>query len=199
MEIMLYLIRHGKTPGNEEKRYIGRTQESLSKKGREELLEKRELWGECEFLFSSPMTRCLESCECIWPRKEISVIPEFEEIDFGAFEGKNYQELSGDPDYQAWIDSGGTMAFPKGESREAFQKRCVAGFERMVGEIQKKGNGKGCVSVAAVVHGGTIMSVLSALYGGDYYDYQIPNASGYFLKVQIQGEKLCITQVTKVS
>ena len=28
------LIRHGKTPGNEERRYIGRTDEPLSARGR---------------------------------------------------------------------------------------------------------------------------------------------------------------------
>ena len=32
------LIRHGMTPGNEEHRYIGRTDEPLSQKGREQLL-----------------------------------------------------------------------------------------------------------------------------------------------------------------
>ncbi|MBR6477844.1 MAG: histidine phosphatase family protein [Lachnospiraceae bacterium] len=199
MEIELILIRHGKTPGNEEKRYIGKTQESLSKKGREELLGKKGLFGECELLFASPMKRCLESCECLWPGKRAFVIPEFEEIDFGRFEGKNYQELSKDPDYQAWIDSGGTMAFPEGESREMFQKRCLAGFEKVLRKLQNIGEGKENVRVAVVVHGGTIMSVLSALYGGDYYDYQIPNASGYLVKGKVRGESLCITEVTKIS
>ena len=34
-------------------------------------------------------------------------------------------------------------------------------------------------TVAYVVHGGTIMAVLSELYGGDYYDYHCGNGEGY--------------------
>ena len=52
----LLLIRHGATPGNLEKRYVGRTDESLTqesletlgkeaKKIREELFAHRALWG----------------------------------------------------------------------------------------------------------------------------------------------------------
>lgn len=51
-------------------------------------------------------------------------------MDFGAFEGHNYQELAGDPAYQRWIDSGGTLPFPEGESREEFIRRNVAGYEK---------------------------------------------------------------------
>ena len=47
-EADMALIRHGMTPGNEEHRYIGRTDEPLSQKGREQLLtlqKKRRLSG----------------------------------------------------------------------------------------------------------------------------------------------------------
>lgn len=73
-----------------------------------------------------------------------------QECDFGAFEGKNYQELSGDTSYQAWIDSGGTLAFPEGESREGFVRRCCAALETALQSRQES-------HIAAVVHGGTIM------------------------------------------
>ena len=61
------------------------------------------------------------------------------ECDFGIFENKNYQELSGNPEYQAWIDSSGTLPFPEGESQEMFQKRCVRGFARCVEQCLKDG------------------------------------------------------------
>ena len=38
------LLRHGKTKGNEEHRYIGRTEEGLSELGKKELLRKKEHW-----------------------------------------------------------------------------------------------------------------------------------------------------------
>ena len=49
---------------------------------------------------------------------------------------KSYKELSTDirfrDSYQAWIDSGGTLAFPNGESRKEFCKRSICGFERVL-------------------------------------------------------------------
>lgn len=47
-------------------------------------------------------------------------------MNFGEWELKSYKELSTDirfrDSYQAWIDSGGTLAFPNGESRKEFCK-----------------------------------------------------------------------------
>ena len=42
---------------------------------------------------------------------------------------------------------------------------------------------------AAVVHGGTIMALLSSYGTGDYFDYQCPNGEGYFVQVHFRKEK----------
>ena len=95
-------------------------------------------------------------------------IPEWREMDFGEFEGKNYIELQKNPNYQAWIDSNGTLPFPGGESREAFIKRCEQGFYRMLigikGRLQKMDEKQPAskITAGAVVHGGTIMAILSS-------------------------------------
>lgn len=192
--VELYLIRHGKTPGNEEKRYVGRTEESLSEKGRRELLEKQA--PTVEALFASPMRRCRESCQCLYPGVKPIVIEAFREIDFGTFEGKNYLDLSGDKDYQAWIDSGGTMAFPQGESRQDFIKRNLAGFQELLTTLREIPEEK--ISAAAVVHGGTIMSILSGAYGGDYYDYQIPNGEGYRVCMKLEENDFQILSAERI-
>ena len=59
-------------------------------------------------------------------------------MDFGQFEGKNYEELKDNPDYQKWIDSNGTLPFPGGESREQFIRRSMEGFDRMMSDILKR-------------------------------------------------------------
>ena len=197
MNIRLYLIRHGKTPGNEEKRYVGRTDESLSEKGREELSQRN--FPKVDLLFSSPMKRCIESGEVLFPGKATTLIEGFREIDFGTFEGKNYQELSGDPDYQAWIDSGGTIPFPNGEDRTEFIQRNKSAFLGMLAQAMayyeehpdKEGK------VAAVVHGGTIMSILSGFYGGDYFDYQIANGEAYLVTVEVKDGAVRILSAEK--
>lgn len=171
----IHLIRHGKTAGNLEKRYIGVTDEPLCPEGIAELLEKR--YPDCELVIASPMKRCIETARLIYPNREIVTCADLSECDFGDFEGKNYIELSGNADYQRWIDSGGTLPFPNGESREKFKKRCVRGFDEMVRRYSER------ESISFVVHGGTIMAVMER-YGGmgrGFYDYQIGNGDVFSL------------------
>ena len=154
------------TKGNEEGRYIGTTDESLSEKGINEIKKRR--YPECDIVISSPMKRCIETAHLIYSDKNIEICNNFKECDFGDFENRNYHELSRNGAYQAWIDSNGTLPFPNGESREAFIKRCVDGFY----EVKEKYRDK---TVALVVHGGTIMAILSVILGGEYYNYHIDN------------------------
>ncbi len=136
-QIEVYLIRHGATNANREHRYLGRTEEPLSEEGREELkaFQRHGIYSDPAFLqalFVSPMERCRETAELLFGDYEQHIIPEFREMDFGLFEGKNYQDLQGDTRYRAWIDSNGTLPFPEGESREDFIARCKRGFEEMI-------------------------------------------------------------------
>ena len=158
-------------------------------------------------LYASPMRRCLETADILFDGQKVRTIENFRETDFGAFEGKNYMELSGNPDYQAWIDSNGEMAFPGGESREEFIRRSVEGFREMVQDIERciaqdtgrtHGGTESCAGdqrlqrvggmpafcAAAVVHGGTIMAVLQRLFGGDYYSYHVGNGEGYAFSLE---------------
>lgn len=57
----IYLIRHGKTKGNLEERYIGRTDEPLCEAGRENL--KKYQYPQVEMVFTSPMKRCMQTAE----------------------------------------------------------------------------------------------------------------------------------------
>ncbi len=191
-QIELLLLRHGATPSNAEGRYLGRTDEALSGAGRQELLQIKNQYKDLkpDAVFSGPMARCRETAELLFEAQPV-LIPEWTEIDFGAFEMKNYHDLNGDPDYQAWIDSGGTLPFPGGESREAFISRSMRGLERMMrlaaeSEENQAGADSGAFGnwaclAAAVVHGGTIMSVMSALTGGEYFDFYPKNGEGYRL------------------
>lgn len=207
----LYLIRHGKTKGNLEKRYMGRTDESLCREGIMQI--QRNLAegiyagiDKTDFLFVSPMRRCRETAELLLPKREKIFIPAFREIDFGRFEGKNYQELAGDSSYQAWIDSNGCMTFPDGESREDFTVRCSEGMKQAVHMVSEKAVGSDMEMaerervLTMVVHGGTIMALLST-FGkeeGDYYDYQCENGGGYVCEMRenkIQERQLFIADI----
>ncbi len=175
--IQVFLLRHSYTEGNLKKRYIGKTDEPLCKEGI--TLLKGKHYPDAEKIFVSPMLRCRQSAELMYPNREYEIIESLRECDFGIFENKNYQELSGNKSYQEWIDSMGTLPFPQGESREEFRKRTLEGFESALQRCKEDGIQK----VAFVIHGGNIMNIMEtyALPLGNYYDYQIKNGEGYEL------------------
>ena len=164
-------IRHGKTAGNLKGAYVGRTDEPLCQQGKDALTQCT--YPPVEAVFSSPMLRCQQTAAIAYPDQQVELIPELRECDFGRFEGKTWQELSDEADYQAWIDSGGLGAFPEGESHEAFIERCCEGFHRVY---------RACVAqhiqtAALVVHGGTVMALMDAWSDPHkgYFDWQIKN------------------------
>ena len=180
----IVLIRHGATAGNIKKRYIGITDEDLCASGIESIHNniKAGYYQEVQAVYVSPMKRCRQTAEILFPGAEQVVCEQMRECDFGLFEGKNYQELTGNPKYQSWIDSGGTKAFPGGEDPMEFRKRCVCGFEQMM-EKMIKGKRK---KIAFVVHGGTIMSVMEAFdpEKKEFYHWQVKNGKGFHFQIE---------------
>lgn len=166
------LIRHGKTPANAQKKYLGLTEESLSEEGIEELLALKEqgYYPVSNYCFVSPMKRCIETAKLLYPEAVLIQIPQWREMNFGIFEGKNYAQLNGNADYQAWVDSGCTIPIPCGESREAFINRCLEGYEKAKQLMAGIPFGE---PIAMVVHGGTIMALESSFHEKDYFDYRI--------------------------
>lgn len=180
-KIKVLLIRHGETAGNLQKRYIGRTDEPLCNQGRQTIAQNAAAgkYPTADKVFASPMKRCIETAKLIYPKNELTLDDGLREIDFGLFEGKSYSELSGTLQYQQWIESGGTMPFPQGESREQFVCRTVSAFERL---IAATGNDADCI--AFIVHGGSIMAVLSAYNCGGYFDFQCANGEGFVCEIE---------------
>lgn len=179
MNKTITLIRHGKTAGNFEKKYIGVTDEQMTLAGEEEIRDR--IYPEADIVFASPLKRCVRTAEIIYPKKDIHVIDELRETDFGHFEGKNYIELSDDKEYMQWIESGGEAPFPGGESMTEATSRVMLGFEKLI-KLSKEYN-----NISAVVHGGTIMSILSTLFGGEYYSYHVENGEGYTFDLSSNG------------
>ena len=197
-KVEIVFIRHGRTPANKENRYLGKTDESLSLEGIEALRQEKaeKIYPEIDYLFASPMKRCIETADILYPGKVPILVPQWKEMDFGLFEGKNYQELNGDKQYQAWIDSGGTLPFPQGESRPCFLQRCSQGMYESVDRYRELFTGG--VKIGCVVHGGTIMALLSTFYGGEYFDYQVKNGRGYCCMLSLQNGRIYFTELIKL-
>jgi len=167
------LIRHGKTQGNLERRYIGcRTDEDLCVEGIAQMQAQH--YPDADMVFASPMKRCIQTAGIIYSGKPIRIVDNFRECDFGEFEGRNYDELKDNPAYQAWLASGGELSFPGGESRKGFSERCVKAFQSTAAALSA-GN------YAFIIHGGTIMAIMEHFTNGQYYDFQAQNGKGFIL------------------
>ncbi len=235
----IVLLRHGKTRGNEEHRYVGRTDEPLTAAAREAILGSRtEFWRDvlhlkpqraaesiedlpmkegtdgsgnlnelsplsCVTLWVSPLRRARETAALLCPGLPQRIIPDFREMDFGCFEYRNYAELMADPAsagcYQSFIDSGGTSAFPEGESRQDFSARVCRAYEHLLPELFVKGTEAADEMVRfpepmeglrhedtektllIVAHGGTLMALLErfGLPKADYFHWQCACLAGF--------------------
>lgn len=189
----LYLLRHACTSSNLCGRYLGRTDEPLCKEG--VVQASRLSLGAVDRVFVSPLSRCVQTARIVFPQAQQTVVEGFQECDFGEFEGKNYQELGGDPRYQAWIDSGGELPFPSGESKKEFCRRTCRAFEEIQPEML------GCAACAVVAHGGTLMALLEryALPRRGYYEYQVKNCCGFLTQLTMQNGRAQIKILEELS
>ncbi len=155
----IHLIRHGFTDANLKGQYIGnRTDLPLSPEAVTELQSLRESvdYPDVEAVYCSPMLRARQSAAVLYPDNNPIPVDELTEYDFGDFEGKTADELEGNPDYMAWA-AGQLSAPPGGETNNNFIKRTALGLNLIVRDMMEKG----ITNSAVVMHGGSIMMLLS--------------------------------------
>ena len=171
----IWLLRHGRTAWNGEGRYQGRTDIPLSPEGAAEL-ERAEIAPPAVYV--SPLRRTRQTAERLFPGARQVVIKDLAEMDFGAFEGRNYVEMEGDTEYRAWVDGGCEGRCPGGESRGEFCARACRAFSTLV-----EGAGRDSPLVI-VAHGGVQMAVMErfALPERAYFDWNAPCGGGYVLE-----------------
>ncbi len=155
----IHLIRHGSTDANTVGMYIGnRTDLPLSPEGVRELGELRNMieYPDIERLYTSPMLRCKQSANIIYPGFEPYVIDELTEYDFGEFEGKTAAQLEIMPEYTQWTS--GKLDAPKGgESTVNFIKRQALALNMIVRDMMQND----VTNAGVIMHGGAIMMLLA--------------------------------------
>lgn len=174
----VYLLRHGVTAWNEQRRYQGRSDVPLSPAGRT-ALHKADL---CPArVWVSPLLRARQTAEILFPGAEQMPVPDLREMDFGAFEGRTADEMAADTAYRAWVDGGCTGPTPGGEDMAGFCARTCAAFAGLVRQCGEK-------ELVIVAHGGTQMAVLSRFARPEraFYQWQSAPGGGFVLAVQRQ-------------
>jgi alpha-ribazole phosphatase len=175
--MLIWLIRHGETEYNKEKRYQGQTDVPLSAEGRAAI---KRAHFDPELVYTSPLSRAVETADIIFPESPKVRVEDIKEMNFGIFEGRNYMEMETDPDYRKWIDSEGRMQCPGGESREEFSRRANSALDVLIKETLDTGRN----SLVVVTHGGIIMAWMEAHIPSEktYWEWLPDNAGGYLLE-----------------
>lgn len=192
-QVEIVLIRHGKTEGNKEKRYIGRTDQPLSEEGIAGIKENLGRYPSVEKVYASSMKRTRQTAELIYPGQAPELVDGLREMDMGVFEGKNHAELKNRPSYILWVATRGKISIPGGESMKDFGKRTMDAFTQVLGDMQAEGIKRSAV----VAHGGTIMSIVSQLADDDYYKYMVNNGAGFRLTLDDDGKLLDLNPLLK--
>lgn len=184
----VYMIRHFMTRGNQEKRYIGATNEHVLP---EEWEKQKERYPKVEAVVVSPLIRCVETAKILYAGVPVYLSGKMQERDFGLFENRNAEELQKFPWYQKWQDSFGRLPFPAGEPKESFQKRCLRGFKESVDLLVERD----VMSAAFIVHSGTITSILEGFHIENELS-AIENGDGIVLEIDSERWKNGKREVT---
>ncbi len=180
----IHLIRHGFTEGNLLGQYVGRTDLPLAPEGISQLQKLKEdaPYPQAQVYYCSPLKRCVESLDILYPGVQPILVSDLRECDFGDWEGKTAEELAAQSeDFARWMQDGTAIAPPNGEGGGVFMQRVCAAFEKIVEGMMRSGT----TSAVIMAHGGTIMSILSA-YGlprANFYDWMMENGCGYSLRI----------------
>jgi broad specificity phosphatase PhoE len=157
----LILVRHGETTGQSSIRYYGATDVPLSDEGREQVRRAGErIAGErFEIVYSSSLSRAVESARILAPAHPIQLEADFREVHFGRWEGLTREEIAAlDPElFPVWQRDLSRFDYPDGERRADFRARIARGLERL--------RAADASSALVVAHKGVVRTLLELISG----------------------------------
>lgn len=165
---MLTLIRHAKTKSNEERRYLGWSDEEILTQ------QLPVIDAKIKLVYGSDLLRCKHTAHAYFPKANYQSYSNFRESNFGDFEGKTYEDLQFNERYRQWIQSPMVVAPPNGETLEELVWRVRQGLEKII-EAE---------AAIVVLHGGSLRAILM--------EYS-PEKSEFWDWSAAHEEKYCLT------
>lgn len=147
----LFLVRHGQTDLNRDKRFRGMTDAPLNEAGRAEVAAAaRVLDGtRLKAIHTSPLSRAVQTARIIADVTGCSVEPDrsFLDIDYGEWQGLTVDEVErrfGAAQMDRWVKDPGSFEFPGGDSMSGVIARVDPALRALV-----QTNGPGPVAVVS--------------------------------------------------
>jgi broad specificity phosphatase PhoE len=164
----LYLVRHGETHSNRERRFQGQLDVPLSPAGHEQAVALGRWLADrparFDALYSSDLRRAAQTAETVGAHLGLTPIltPALREIDCGEWQGLTGAEIEArfPGGLQTWHDQVDTFCLPGGESVRDLERRIVAFYQDTV--TQYRGD-----AVVLISHGLSLSVLIAALLGWD--------------------------------
>lgn len=135
---------------------------SLSKEGLEQAEIVADLLGvePLAAVYSSPRERAYYTARSIAEQHEmkVAIADSLDEVDFGDWTGRSFDDLEGDPAWDAWNSARGSARPPAGESMAEATGRAVRSFEELSAVHPDQ-------TIAAVSHCDIIRGVIAHYLG----------------------------------
>lgn len=191
---VFHLLRHGEREAS--RVLVGRLPGfGLTEKGRADIaLVAKGLVGEgIAAIYASPLQRTRETADIVAARLGLSVVlrDDLLEVDFGAWTGKTFDDIRGDPHWPPWSTQRSLAAIPGGESMRQVQRRAV---EALI-EIREAHPDE---SVLVVSHGDVIRAALVFALGMplDFYG-RIEVAQGSISTIRLDAAGIRVVAVNE--
>jgi len=191
-ETVLWLIRHPDPGPSAHGRCYGSLDVALSPEGvRQADAIARTLTNEpLAAIYTSPRQRCTDTARILAAARNctVEIVDALRELDFGAFEGRSYDEIAALYPYlyRQWMEHPTETQFPEGESFRQMSDRVLA--------VARKLRARHCAgdsidSIAFVSHGGPIRVILADALGMPSANiFRIAQRYGAINRIRYSGE-----------
>ncbi len=158
---LIYLIRHGESEGNKERRFRGWEDFPLSENGRKQVknLGKALRNSGIEVIYSSPLVRAYDTASAVAETTgaKIVVEPAFKSIALGDWEGRTIAEIEKlyPEEFKMWLETPEKLRMPGFEPISQLRRRAMRALNRIVRENQGK-------TIAVVSH----TALLKVIFAG---------------------------------
>lgn len=160
MNTELFVIRHGQTLWNQQRRLQGQMDSPLTSEGLKQAENLAERLAAIKFdaIYASDLGRTMLTARIVSARlngQQIYPDVRLRERNFGIFHGLNWEEITKRFPEEGKLEKATNAQYiiPEGESRQQVLERCIAFME----EIRIKHEGK---KILAISHGGIVSSIV---------------------------------------
>lgn len=191
----IYFVRHGQTEENLKKTYYGTLECDLNHMGITQAEGCSKLLKTVDFdrVYISERNRTLQTAKIICPQKNFIIDNRINEMDFGDFEGKNYEDIKAlyPEEVKVWQQNWKEFCHPHGESYVMFYERVKAFMENLK-DIEEE-------NILVITHGGVIRAAYCYILDEnlDFY-WKFASKNGDISVIKYENEFFFIDSITHV-